>query len=315
MKTEYIILIVVGILLIYFFISYFIYRRIFRTDSLKQPSGLVDQESAFFSSSWQWYMNIPKETISIRSYDNVKLSAVYIPSFDEKSTNTAILCHGYRSLNSDMAVIAKMYSELGFRILLPDARGHGLSKGVFTSFGYYERYDLKRWIQHILRTYGATDNILLHGVSMGAATVILTTGLGIPDNVKMVVADSPFSNGFGLLSRSMQPKILNFFLPGVFAITYYLHKFIPGQINVVKAAKKAIIPLFIFHGEKDTVCPIFMAKKIISASQAPFKELYCVPGAKHAEGYIVDKTGIEGRLLELINTYFTLPKSVTSKKK
>ncbi|MDD3842055.1 MAG: alpha/beta fold hydrolase [Candidatus Izemoplasmatales bacterium] len=315
MKSEYIILIVIGGLFIYFLISYFIYRRVFRTDNSKQPSGLVNQEAPFFSSSWQWYMNIPKETISIHSYDNVKLSAVYIPSYDEKSNNIAILCHGYHSLNSDMAVIAKMYSELGFRILMPDARGHGLSKGVFSSFGHYERYDLKRWIQYILRTHGATDNILLHGVSMGAATVLLSTGMELPTNVKMVVADSPFTNGLSLLSRSLKPRILNIFIPGISAITYYLHRFVPGQINVVKAVKKAKIPIFIFHGEQDTVCPISMSRKLISVSQAPFKELYQIPKAKHAEGYIIDKLGIELRLQALISTYFILPKNAIQKKK
>ncbi|MFA5420095.1 MAG: alpha/beta hydrolase, partial [Bacteroidales bacterium] len=265
--------------------------------------------------SWQWYSNAPKETVSIHSYDGTSLSGIYIPSFDEKSTYTAILCHGYHSLNSDMAVIAKMYSDLGFRILMPDARGHGLSKGQFTSFGHYERYDLKRWIQYLLRTYGATDNILLHGVSMGAATVLMTSGMDLPDNVKLIVADSPYTSGWDVVARSMKPKILSLLLPGISAITFYLHRFFVGQINVLKYVKKSTIPLFIFTGEKDQITPILMAKRLLAASSATFKELYPVKEAKHAEGFILDKAGVENHIGDLLKIYFPLAKSAFPKKK
>jgi len=299
-------------LLFYLLISYFIYKKIFMAD--KKSAGLVDQTSPFFAPSWNWFLSAPKETVTIRSYDNVKLSAIYIPSFDEKSTNTAILCHGYHSLNTDMAVIAKMYSDLGFRVLMPDARAHGMSKGAFTSLGHYERYDLKRWIQYVLRTYGATDKLLLHGVSMGASTVIMTAAMDLPDNVRLIVADSPFTNAIAVIARSLKPRILNFFLPGISFFTLYLHRFFLGQVNVLRAVKRSRIPLFIFHGEKDTDCPISMANRLISASAASFKELYPVKEAKHAEGFIVDRPGVEGHITDLLYAYFTLPKSTQTKK-
>jgi len=299
--------------ILYLTVSYFIYRKAFRSDKLR-GDGLVDQTSAFFAPSWTWFLNSPKETVSIRAYDNVQLHAVYIASIDQKSTQTAILCHGYGSVNTDMAVIAKMYSDLGFRILMPDARGHGLSKGAFTSFGHYERYDLKRWIQYLLRTYGSTDSFLLHGVSMGAATVILASAMDLPANVKMVVADSPFIHALSVLSRSLRPKLLLLFLPGVSLITLYLHRFALGQINVLKAAKSSHLPLFVFHGDKDEICPLREAKRLVDASKADVKELYPVPGAKHAEGYILDKPGVESHLLDHLKNYFQLPKNAIPKK-
>jgi fermentation-respiration switch protein FrsA (DUF1100 family) len=314
MQTEQIIYIVVGaVFLFYMFISYLVYRDVFVTDKWTD-AGLVDQSQPFFAPSWEWYTKVPKETVSIRSYDNVKLSAVYIPSFDEKSVNTAIVCHGYQAINSDMAVIAKMYSDLGFRVLMPDARGHGLSKGGFTSLGHYERYDLKRWIQYLLRTYGATDQLLLHGVSMGAATVLLTSAMDLPGNVKMVVADSPYTSGYSVIARSMKPKILSIFLPGASLITFFLHRFFVSQANVLKAVKKSKIPLFIYHGEKDVLCPLPMAKRLLAASAAVYKDLYPIPGAGHAEGFILDKEGIEAHVTELIRIYFQLPKSTLPKK-
>lgn len=301
------------LLLGYFFIAYQMYRKVIRGDGF-HGEGLVDQSSPFFAKSWEWYQNVPRETVRIHAYDHVLLSAVYIPSFDGKSTNTAILCHGYRGVNTDMVIIAKMYSDLGFRVLMPDARAHGLSKGLFTSFGHYERYDLRRWVHYLLRTYGATDSILLHGVSMGAATVILSSANHLPDNVKMIVADSPFNNALSVLAHGTKPGILAFFLPGVSILCRYLHRFFLGQADVLKAAKSAHLPLFIFHGDQDEVCPIEGAKRLLALSKGEDKQLYVVPGAKHAEGYIVDQPGVEKAILEFVQKYFTLPKTVLPKK-
>lgn len=294
--------------------SYFIYRKLIRRDH-STGDGLVDHSQPFFEPAWEWYKNVPKETVSIRSYDGVVLSAVYIPSLDKDSTVTAVLCHGFRGANADMAVIARMYSRMGFRILMPDARGHGLSKGKFTSFGHYERYDLKRWIQFLLRTYGATDSILLHGVSLGAATVILSSANDLPDNVKLLVADSPYNRSTSVIARSLKPKFLAFFLPGVSLLTYNLHRFCLGQADVLEAARASKIPLFLFHGEADPVCPLREAKKLFAAHGTEDKKFYPIPGAKHAEGYIADKDGVEREIAAFLQERFPLPKNLPTIKR
>ncbi|HOW37930.1 MAG TPA: alpha/beta fold hydrolase [Bacillota bacterium] len=300
--------------LIYGFVSFQIYRKAIRTERFS-TGGLVDQSDPFFSKSWEWFQNIPKETVTIRAYDHSILSAVYLPSFDKNSTNTAILCHGYHGANTDMVIIAKMYSELGFRVLMPDARGHGMSKGKFTSFGHYESYDLRRWIQYLLRTYGAQDSLLLHGVSMGAATILLAAGSGLSENVKALVADSPFSSSFSVLARGIKPRILSVFLPGVSLICGYFHRFFLSQSNVKRAVRKSHLPLFLFHGEEDELCPFAQAKRLLSASTSTDKRLYGIPKAKHAEGYIRDREGLDSAILAFLQPYFTLPKSVLPKKK
>lgn len=42
-----------------------------------------------------------------------------------------------------MIIIGQMYVKMGFQVILIDLRGHGLSEGSFTTFGFYEKYDLK----------------------------------------------------------------------------------------------------------------------------------------------------------------------------
>ena len=177
---------------IYFSISFFIYRQIMINYN-KPPVNLVDHSEPFYKDAFTWFQEIPKEDIYINSYDSLKLHGYYIPSFNKKSNNLAIIVHGYQSKATDMIIIGKMYTEFGFQVMLLDLRGHGESEGDFTSFGYYEKYDLKRWINFAVRTYGSDINVLVHGVSMGAATAMMTTGLDIPKNVKFLLLDSGFT--------------------------------------------------------------------------------------------------------------------------
>jgi len=271
--------------------------------------SVVNQEDPFFNPSWKWYEKVPKETVKIKAYDNTILKGVYIPSIDEKSLNTAIILHGYHSVSTDMVLVAKTYSDLGFKVLLPDLRGHGLSEGIFTSFGHYEKYDLKRWINFVLRTYGSTDSILLDGVSMGASTVMLASTLQLPENVKFIVADSGFPSMNEVFIKSFKPKIGLLFLPGVSLITYYFHHFFLGQIKPIHEVRKSKIPIFFIHGTQDELIPFDMAKKLYATSKSPFKELYSVENAKHALGYKDDKAGIDARLKEILPDFFDIKKS------
>ena len=161
MDPIYIVSIIVGIILIaYFTIAYFIYRTLF----LRKNYGtvaFVDHTKPFFAPSKDWYDRSPKELVTIRAYDGVKLAGIFLPSYDEKSTQTAIVMHGYQSQATDMIVIGKMYNDMGFKVLLVDLRGHGSSEGDFSTFGHYEKQDLKKWIHYALRTYGSTDKILV----------------------------------------------------------------------------------------------------------------------------------------------------------
>ena len=244
----------------------------------------------------------------------MKLTGVFLPSYDEKSTQTAIVLHGYQSQASDMIVIGKMYNDMGFKVLLVNLRGHGESEGDFTTFGHYEKQDLKKWIHFALRTYGSTDKILLHGVSLGAATVMLSQTTNIPENVKLIVADCGFTTLTKMLIHNIKPRILLFFSPASICspITITVSCFRP---SVPRAVVKGRIPLFIYHGTADSIIPFSMGTTLVEASKAPFKELYPIENAEHAQGYVVDKPGLEKRIFELVCKYFTIKKSVMKQMK
>ena len=49
------------------------------------------------------------------------------------------------------------------------------------------------WIRYINRRFGEKTQIVLAGISMGASTVLMAADLGLPANVKGIMADCPFS--------------------------------------------------------------------------------------------------------------------------
>ncbi len=308
-NTLYIIALIVIILIgIYLFISYMMYRRIF-VDYNKPEKNLVDHEEEFYQESYRWFQDIPKEEISIKSYDNLKLKGYFIPSIDKKSEKIAIVMHGYQSKGTDMIIIAKMYSDMGFKVVLPDLRGHGKSEGKFTSMGHYEKYDLKRWFNFCLTSYGATDKILIHGVSMGAAMAIMLTALDIPKNLKFMVLDSGYTRFKGTLRHTFRSKYLSIFLPGLSLITYFQHRYFLSQLRPIKAMRKNEVPFLIIHGEKDQLVPLKMAKDLLKAAKTDRKELLIVKDARHALGYKVDKELCTERIIANIQPIFKIRNS------
>lgn len=308
------VIVIAGILAIYLGLSAFLYRRLFLEIGYRRQA-FVDQTDPFFKPSSDWYERAPKETVTIKAYDNTRLSGVFIPSFDEKSSQTAIVLHGYRSCHEDMIAIAKMYNDMGFKVLLIDQRGHGASGGEFTSFGHYEKVDLKKWILYALKTYGANERILLHGVSMGASTVMLASALALPEQVKLVVADSGFTTLPSLFLANMKVKLGIILFPGLDAILYFMHRYVMCQVNPLKAVRHARIPIVFIHGEADQEVPVSMANHLHEASNAPFKELYLVPNSPHGKAYVLDKVGLEQRLFAIVRTFFDIKKSVVKQMK
>ncbi|MDW7650471.1 MAG: alpha/beta hydrolase [Bacillota bacterium] len=73
-----------------------------------------------------------------------------------------------------MAGYARFYlEERGYNVLLPDNRGHGESQGHYIGFGRHDRLDCLQWVDEIISRNGEDSVIVLHGVSMGGATVLM----------------------------------------------------------------------------------------------------------------------------------------------
>ena len=226
------------------------------------------------------------EEVMITSHDGLKLTGKYYHVAD--GAPLEIHCHGYKgNAIRDFCGSWKIACEAGHNVLLINQRCHGGSEGHTITFGVLERQDVMGWIKYANERFGKVP-VMLCGVSMGAATVLMVSGMELPDNVKGVVADCPYDAPTNIIKKvlgvdmGMPVKIV---YPLIRLGGMFYGKFNLEQDSPVKAVKRANVPILLIHGDDDRFVPYDMSKNIYAA--APEKIDFCtIPGAGHALNYV-----------------------------
>ena len=107
------------------------------------------------------------KSVSLRTADGLTLSGWLINVANPKGS--VAMFHGHGSKKSAILSEAKGFNRLGYNTLLVDMRAHGASGGNTCTIGYKEAADVKTAYEYLQKT-GET-NIVLYGISLGAATV------------------------------------------------------------------------------------------------------------------------------------------------
>ena len=222
---------------------------------------------------------IPFEEISTQSYDGKKLyGRLYLK--DPKAP-FHIQFNGYRGNGlRDFSGGLQLALQSGGNVILTDQRGHGRSDGSIITFGVKERKDVQSWVNYVSENYGDVP-VYLEGISMGAATVLMSSDLPMP-NVRVIVADCPYSSPFGIVSlvakrmfnvgRLLDPCI-------VFSAFVFAHFNILSS-SALRSVKATKIPILIIHGNADNFVPLYMSRDIRDAN--PDKvTLVEIEGAPH----------------------------------
>ena len=232
--------------------------------------------------------NKPCEFVSIQSRDGLTLSGRYYHQKD--GAPLAIGFHGYKSCwLTDFCGGADIALQMGQNVLLIDERAHGKSQGRTITFGIKERLDLLCWIDYALNRFGADTRILLYGVSMGGATVLMASGMDLPDNVKGIVADCPYSAPLDVIlevgrQTGYPVKLIK---PFVILGAKIYGGFDVRETSGAEAVKHTKVPVMILHGEDDTFVPPEMSQCIQEANPEMVTR-HTFPGAYHALSYMVD---------------------------
>ncbi|MGV8973775.1 alpha/beta fold hydrolase [Lactococcus lactis] len=234
------------------------------------------------------YISVDGENTSLR------LHAFYI---DNNSNTTVILQHGYNANSLSLVNEAQIFNHQGYNIMLPDARGVGLSEGSYISFGAVEQNDINEWVKIEKQK---VSNVILFGQSMGASTIMLSQKNGATADA--IIEDCGYANLRQELKDAIdsiqEVKSLGNNIPFLHwegfknGIIDSLNKkyFIPKiSVNIddvmpVNAVTNLNIPKLFIHGENDNLVPIENERILYSNTCYPKKE-YLVSGAKHAENY------------------------------
>ncbi|MBO0448504.1 alpha/beta hydrolase [Enterococcus sp. MJM12] len=251
-----------------------------------------------------WFKGNTRKNWYITSEDGLKLRGIYLPA-SKKSDKTAIIAHGYMGDAESMYQFADMYHRLGYNVLVPDARGHGKSQGDYIGFGWPERKDYVKWIHEVLSQNGSKENIILHGVSMGAATVMMTSGEKLPTNVKAIIEDCGYSSiQAELIYQYHQLFDLPTFpiIPVTNLVTRLRAGFFFTDGDVTKQLAKNKTPMLFIHGSADKFVPFTMLDKVYNATNVP-KEKWVVDGAAHAQSFNKDPKRYEEKVKSFLSRY------------
>jgi fermentation-respiration switch protein FrsA (DUF1100 family) len=214
--------------------------------------------------------------------DSVRLAAAVCRQ-EKDSRLWAIIIHGYSSCKEDMNAYLKAYYLRGYNVLLPDLRCHGESGGELTGMGWIDRLDIIGWTHKILKE-DSNAEVVLHGVSMGAATALMSSGEKLSNNVKAIISDCAFTGVWDVFQWQISKNFLKHnaaLLYGGSLVTYLKAGYSWQEASALNQVKKSRTPTLFIHGSADPVVPVSMAYELYNAASCK-KKLMIVEGAKHA---------------------------------
>ncbi|WP_215112792.1 alpha/beta hydrolase [Exiguobacterium sp. s63] len=268
----------------YYAVSYYAFKRMTR-GKRKTPEMLL---APYTDEDRTFYHDVPFEHVSIQSRDDYRLyGRIYR---NEGSTKWIVFVHGYTASHSFMAPHLAMFHRLGFNLLAVDLRSHGESEGVYASYGYHEKIDMIDWVDW-LRENETVETVGLHGVSMGAATVLQTTPL---TEVDFTIAECPFDDMKQLMRyqlKELHHIPAELFLPGINYFLWSRAGFTMNQVQPKKAVTETTTPILFVHGSKDDFVPTWMSVEMNALNRT--NDIKLIDGAEHTDCIIKDAAGYE----------------------
>lgn len=243
----------------------------------------------------------PYELAETEAFDGTKLAACIFKR-KKKSFVTVIVQHGYKADPARVATRAKYFYDKGFNVILPILRGHGASGGRYTSLGYYEKFDILRWVDVADKQFGGSQ--ILYGVSLGGAAVAGAVGGEMPGHVIAAIVEcAPSSQLEIVLDKVKNPLARAFVLPAFYASLRVLQGYSIKQADYAEAIKGDVVPTLFIHGSDDGFINIRHSQELFEACGSEYKRFLKVSGARHAKAYEVNAKLCEAayeRLLSVV---------------
>ncbi|EJT5914716.1 alpha/beta hydrolase [Clostridium perfringens] len=312
--TYLIILIIIAILVIVFFLATGLY--IFKSTVTRELHDIEKSYTRYVENNLfdeALYNSASKEDITLKSFDGLNLTSTLI--MNENPTNKFIvLVHGVSICYVGSLKYFDIFYKNGFNVLIVNQRRHGKSEGKYSTYGFYEKYDVNMWIEYLKSRFGNDIILGLHGESMGAGTVMETIPLN--DSIKFVIEDCGYSNfheliGFQITHAYKNRLVRKILSPSLIFANFFMKtkaKFSMKKIVPIDIVSSTSLPMMFIHGKEDYFVPWYMAVDLYKAKTKGYKELYLVEGAKHAEALEVNKILYEKKIMTFIEKALSLYK-------
>lgn len=239
----------------------------------------------------QWCDSIQRpgvlKEVFIANADNVRLHAYYLKAV-QPTAHTAVIVHGYTDNAVRMMMIGYLYQHcLGYNILLPDLQTTGLSGGDAMQMGWLDRIDVSQWIRLAPGLFGDSLRVVVHGISMGAATTMMLSGERQPGYVKAYVEDCGYTSVWDQFAHELKAQ---FHLPAfpllhvASAMCGMEYGWTFKEASAERAVQRCEEPMLFIHGGKDDYVPTEMVYRLYRVKSGR-KQLWITPEVDHANSY------------------------------
>ena len=218
-----------------------------------------------------------------------KLHGVFSPAADPAhAQGTAVVVHGYTDNHLCFLNLVRMYrDELNYNVMVPDLHYHGYSEGRAVQMGWLDRFDVRRFAEMAHEIWG-DDFLVVHGVSMGAATTMMLSGDELPEYFRAFVEDCGYSSVWDQFAHNLKDS---FHLPPfpvlnsarIVCRRKYGWDF--KEASSVDQLAKCDRPMLFIHGDKDDFVPFEHLYKNYDAKTQGYKEMWVAPGSEHAMAF------------------------------
>ena len=280
-------------LVIFFKIFYSPKRKPLGADEYETPHGRIYEPYREQMIAWMKEMRTTEHRdVEITSYDGLRLVGKYYEQ--EKGAPIEIMFHGYKSTaERDLCGGMQRCFRVGRNALIVEQRACGASEGHVITFGAKESRDCLDWVNFVIKNIDENAEIIITGISMGAATVMTAASMNLPKNVVGVLADCGFTSTKDIVKKVMEHRGLpaNLLYPFARLGAILFGGFDPDKKSPLKSMKKCQLPIIFFHGDEDEYVPCYMSEENYNACTSEKKRLVVTKGAGHGLCFVIDMDG------------------------
>lgn len=270
--------------------------------SKKDENEIIERDGKLGHIKPLEWNTLPKREVSIPSPHGYSISAMVIKP--HPTNKFIVFSHGVTESKMSSVKYANLFLNRGFNAVIYDQRRHGNTGGKTTSYGYYEKDDLRAVVDWLYKDQG--DIYLgIHGESMGAVTTLLYAAEE-KAKANFYIVDCPFSDLKELLKYRMKEEV-KYLPPSIFVPIGSLFLKIRDHywmedVSPIKIIDKIKEPILFIHSQKDDYILPYMTQDLYDRKKGP-KMLFMAPNGTHAQSLNENREDYEKAIDDFLEKY------------